>query len=72
VPELIIHRFDIVFSGEGEKESESLTSSGFLATINPSGIRKSKQESSDTIKDRDVLILQDKHGPGKKPASEKP
>jgi len=57
---------DVVFVAEGEKDAESLTSLGFVATTNPGGAGKWLDEHSKALKGKKVIILQDDDEPGRK------
>jgi 5S rRNA maturation endonuclease (ribonuclease M5) len=57
---------DVVFVAEGEKDAESVTSLGFVATTNPGGAGKWLEEHSKALKGKKVVILQDDDEPGRK------
>ena len=57
---------DVVFVTEGEKDAESVTSLGFVATTNPGGAGKWLEEHSKALKGKKVIVLQDDDEPGRK------
>ena len=59
---------DEVYIVEGEKDVETLRAWGLVATCNPGGAGKWKEEYSQVLKDKNVIILQDNDPPGRKHA----
>lgn len=59
-----------IFIPEGEKDVNSLMSLGFVATCNPNGAGKWKEEFSETLKGAKVVILPDNDSEGKKHAQD--
>jgi 5S rRNA maturation endonuclease (ribonuclease M5) len=57
-----------VFIAEGEKDVETLRASGFVATCNPGGTGKWRDEYSKYLTDKKVIVLQDDDEPGRKHA----
>ena len=55
-----------VYVVEGEKDADRLAKEGLVATTNPGGAGKWRDEDSQTLKDRDVVILPDNDEPGRK------
>jgi hypothetical protein len=68
LPELLAWPDDTVFIVEGEKDVETLLRHGLLATTNPCGASKWRDEYSESLTDRDVVILPDNDEPGQKHA----
>ncbi len=66
LPEVIAA--DKVFIAEGEKDVERLRSWGLVATCNPGGAGKWREEYSQVLKNKKVIILQDDDEPGRKHA----
>ena len=60
----------IVFLVEGEKDVETLVKLGLVATTNPMGAGKWRQEYADSLKGRIVVILADNDDPGRKHANQ--
>ncbi|HUT18733.1 MAG TPA: VapE domain-containing protein [Anaerolineae bacterium] len=54
----------MVYVVEGEKSADALGGLGVLATCNPGGANKWREEYTDALKGRDVVILPDNDGPG--------
>ncbi len=54
-----------VFVVEGEKDAERLWALGFVATTNPFGAGKWRQEFAEVLRDRDVIIIPDNDAPGR-------
>ena len=63
-PELLAKPSERVFIVEGEGDVETLMAVGLLATTNSGGAGKWQDSYSDTLKDRDVVILPDNDLPG--------
>ncbi len=63
LPEVIAA--DEVFVVEGEKDCETLWKWGLVATCNPGGAGKHKDEYSKFLKDKKVVILPDNDEPGR-------
>jgi hypothetical protein len=59
---------DEVYIVEGEKDVETLRAWGLVATCNPGGAGKWKEEYSQVLKGKHVIILQDDDAPGRKHA----
>ena len=57
-----------VFIVEGEKDIETLRAWGFVATCNPGGAGKWRDEYSEYLTGKKVVVLQDDDGPGRKHA----
>lgn len=57
-----------VYIAEGEKDVETLRAWGLVATCNPGGACKWKDEYSQVLKNKKVIILQDDDEPGRKHA----
>jgi len=64
LPELIARPDEIVFVAEGEKDVDRLQAVGLLATTNSGGAGKWKSSHSESLQDRDVIILPDNDAPG--------
>lgn len=62
--ELINHE-GIVFVCEGEKDVDNVRALGLIATTNPGGAGKWREEYSAYLSDRDVVILPDNDEPGR-------
>lgn len=58
----------VVFIVEGEKDVDRLMAAGLLATTNPQGAGKWREEYSDTLAGRKIAILPDNDEPGRKHA----
>jgi hypothetical protein len=56
---------DIVHISEGEKDVDRLISLGFIATCNPMGAGKWRQEYTEFLRGRKVIVLPDNDEPGK-------
>jgi archaellum biogenesis ATPase FlaH/predicted RNA-binding Zn-ribbon protein involved in translation (DUF1610 family) len=65
LPELIAST-DMIFIAGGEKDVESLVKLGLTATTNSGGEGNWKQEFSEYLKGRDVVILEDNDSKGQK------
>jgi 5S rRNA maturation endonuclease (ribonuclease M5) len=63
LPEVI--KAQVVCVAEGEKNSDDLRKLGFTATTNPMGAGKWRDEYSETLRDKDVLIFGDVGDPDK-------
>jgi 5S rRNA maturation endonuclease (ribonuclease M5) len=57
---------DEIYVVEGEKDVETLRAWGLVATCNPGGAGKWKEEYSRSLKGKTVIILQDNDPPGRK------
>ncbi len=57
-----------VFIVEGEADADALASLGFVATSNPGGAGKWREEFNEFFRDRRVVILPDNDEPGRKHA----
>jgi DNA primase len=68
LPELLTPSSDTVFICEGEKDVDSLCSLGLIATTNPMGAGKWRDDYNETLRGRHVIILPDNDGPGEKHA----
>jgi hypothetical protein len=55
----------LVFVVEGEKDADRLAGAGLVATTNPMGAGKWRDEFSDELAGRDVVVLPDNDIPGK-------
>jgi hypothetical protein len=65
LPDIIARSQEIVWITEGEKDAEHLARQGLLATTNSGGAGKWRPEYSETLRDRDVVILSDNDPPGR-------
>jgi len=65
LPDLAAHPDDRVFVVEGEKDSDKLHHEGLLATTNPCGAGKWRDEYSQLLQGRDVIIIPDNDEPGR-------
>lgn len=54
-----------IFVVEGEKDADRLTAEGLLATTAPMGAKKWRNEYSESLRDRTVVVLADNDEPGK-------
>ncbi|MFH1313119.1 MAG: hypothetical protein ABIJ00_07790, partial [Candidatus Eisenbacteria bacterium] len=70
IPELVANPDATVYLVEGEKDTDTLANAGLVATTNPGGAGKWREEYSETLAGRDVVILPDNDGPGEKHAQE--
>ena len=71
LPELIQASKDrVVFIVEGEKDVETLTSNGYVATCNPSGAGKWRAEFNEVLAGRNVVVIPDNDATGLKHAYE--
>jgi KaiC/GvpD/RAD55 family RecA-like ATPase len=59
-----------VFLPEGEKDVQNLTALGLIATCNPSGAGKWRDEYSQALRGRHVVVLPDYDEPGRKHAQQ--
>jgi hypothetical protein len=59
---------DTVYVPEGEKDVRTLKACGLIATCNPGGAGKWRQEYSRALKGKKVIVLQDDDAPGHKHA----
>ena len=57
-----------VFIAEGEKDCTNLMKAGLTASCNPKGAGKWRKEFNHFFKDKEVIILPDNDGPGRKHA----
>jgi hypothetical protein len=57
-----------VYICEGEKDCETMRKWGLVATCNPGGAGKWKEEYSRVLKNKNIIILQDDDEPGRKHA----
>jgi hypothetical protein len=62
LPEVI--KAQLIALAEGEKDSDNLRTLGFVATCNPFGAGKWRDEYSETLRGKDVLIFGDADEPG--------
>ncbi len=65
LPEVLARSGEPVFVAEGEKDADRLHKEGLLATTNPFGAGTWRQEYSDVLLGRDVIVLVDNDEPGK-------
>lgn len=70
LPELSARPDDTVFVTEGEKDCDRLHRAGLLATTNPGGAGKWRNEYATTLENRDVVVLADNDDVGRKHAAE--
>ncbi len=70
LPELMARPDDRVFVVEGEKDVDRLRDAGLLATTNPCGAGKWRDQYSESLKGRDVVILPDNDVPGRQHAAQ--
>ena len=68
LPEMLAAGHLTVFIVEGEKDADRLASCGFVATTNPQGAGKWREEMNQWFSDRDCFILADNDEPGRKHA----
>jgi 5S rRNA maturation endonuclease (ribonuclease M5) len=68
LPEL--SKAQLVCIAEGEKDCDNLAKLGFVATTNPFGADKWRDEYSETLRDKDLVIFGDADEPGKAHAQE--
>lgn len=68
LPEVIAAGRKVVFLVEGERDADSLAKWGLIATCNPGGAERWLPSYSETLRGRDVIILPDADGPGRKHA----
>ena len=68
LPEVI--RADEVLIVEGEKDADSLSELGFMATTNPGGAEKWRDDYSEYLKGKQVVIIPDNDEPGHKHAAQ--
>ena len=68
LPELIKNTTDPIFIVEGEKDVETLNEHGFLATTNPGGVLKWRDEYNPFFKGRNTILIPDNDSIGKKHA----
>lgn len=61
---------DFVFVPEGEKDVDTLTCLGLTAVCNPHGAGKWRDEYSDALRGRNVVVLQDNDESGEKHAAQ--
>ncbi|HUT62166.1 MAG TPA: AAA family ATPase [Phycisphaerae bacterium] len=66
LPEIIARPEETVFVVEGEKDVDRLLSLGLLATTNAGGAGKWRDEYSEALAGRQVIILPDNDEPGRK------
>jgi hypothetical protein len=59
LPELLKHSSETVFVCEGEKDVHALEEIGLTATCNPMGAGKWRQEYSETLSGRNVVVIPD-------------
>jgi putative DNA primase/helicase len=69
LPELMKRIGEMVFICEGEKDADSLTRLGLLATCNPMGAGKWRPCYSEALRGRPVALLPDNDAPGRKHAA---
>ncbi len=65
-----LDKTDLVLVVEGEKDVLTLVGLGFVATCNPMGAGKWREEYSDQLAGKDVLIFPDNDEPGQKHAKD--
>ena len=70
LPELMANPDKVVMITEGEKDADCLRSFGLLATCNPGGAGKWKDDFSSLLKGRSVVIFPDNDEPGRKHAQQ--
>ncbi len=68
LPELLANADGLVFVVEGEKDVDNLRAAGLLATCNAGGAGKWRDHHSEHLRDRDVVVLPDNDGEGRKHA----
>lgn len=61
---------ETVFVTEGEKDADNLARLGFVTTTNPGGAGKWREEYSEFLAARNVIILPDNDGPGRTHAAQ--
>jgi len=65
LPELVKRKNEIVYIVEGEQDTDRLLKEGLLATTNSHGPGKWRDDYSESLKDRDVVIIPDNDEEGK-------
>lgn len=70
LPELVEHPEDTVFVVEGEADVDRLRDLGLLATTNSGGAGKWREEYTEILRGREVVILPDNDEPGRKHAKQ--
>lgn len=70
LPELLAPSTEPIFLCEGEKDADALCDLGLIATTNPGGARKWRDEYSQTLCGRNVVILPDHDSAGEKHAAQ--
>jgi hypothetical protein len=64
LPEILSAQHDDVFIVEGEKDADTLTAAGFVATTNSCGAGKWTADLNQYLSGKDVYILPDNDAPG--------
>lgn len=70
LPELLARPEETVYVVEGEKDADALVHAGLLATTNPGGAGKWRDEYSAFLREREVVILPDNDAPGREHAQQ--
>jgi len=70
LPEVLGRREEAVYLVEGEKDADALAAQGLLATTNPGGAGKWRDEFAEPLRGRDVVILPDNDDAGRRHARE--
>jgi 5S rRNA maturation endonuclease (ribonuclease M5) len=71
LPELMAaDKAAVVFIVEGEKDADRLVQGGLVATCNPGGAGKWKDQFNEHLRGRRVVIIADKDAPGRKHAAQ--
>ena len=68
IPEVIRRRDETVFVVEGEKDADRLLHEGILATTNSGGAGKWRDDYSQALAGRDVVVIPDNDDPGREHA----
>ena len=70
LPELLKDPGATVWIVEGEKDAERLAGLGLVATTNPGGAGKWRDEYAESLRDRDVVVIPDCDEPGRRHAQQ--
>jgi len=70
LPEILAHPDETIYIVEGEKDVERLRSLGLLATSNVGGAGKWREEFSQQIPQKHIIIIPDNDDPGEKHAND--
>jgi hypothetical protein len=70
LPDILSNPDAVVYVVEGEKDADRLAKEGLVATTNPGGAGKWRDEYSHTLTDRDVVVVPDNDPPGLRHAAQ--